>query len=209
MCSSDLTAAQKTDTTQVTPAPSVTDYPVQEMQITPENLQSYQDTLSDNFQGSQWQPGEGGDYTLTGDDGSTVTMHPDGTTSATEAPTENLLDAIGATETQPTAAQTTAQPTQTSAAQPTQTQAAPAQAAAEAAPKGLSVDQLQSLYSLFEGDAAAAAPQATEQAATGPQTYAPSEEANYLDALGKSPEYYKAIDPETLQMLQQIGRAHV
>lgn len=181
-------------------------YAPQEMQITPENLQSYQDTLSSNFQGAQWQPSETGDYTLTGDDGSTITMHKDGTTSVTEAPPENLLDAIDAATTQPTQTTPTgAQPTQTTATggtQPTQTTVAPAP---EAAPKGLSVDQLASLYSLFEGDTSGAQPQATEQAAAGAQTYAPSKEASFLGALGEKPQFLEGPDPETLALLNQLG----
>ena len=200
-------ASYETPTPAPAPTPGTTpDYPVQEMQITPENLQSYQDTLSDNFQGSQWQAGEGGDYILTGDDGSTITMHADGTTTATEAPPENLLDAIGesATEAQPT--QTGTQPTRTTATsgetQPTRTVA---QTAAEASPTGLSVDQLASLYSLFEGEGAGAAPQATDQAAAGTQAYKPAEGVSYLDELGEKPRYLDGLDPETLQIMQQLG----
>lgn len=196
----------------VTAAPSTTepaatpDYPVQEMQITPENLASFQDTLSSNFQGSQWTPGEGGDYTLTGDDGSTITMHKDGTTTATEAPPENLLDAIGTTGGQPTQTTPTGgQPTQTTATgggQPTQVTPAAAKA------KGYTADQLQALGALIDQLGGQATPEEIQQATAGTagaQTYAPSKEASFLDELGKTPEYYKAIDPETLQLLGQLG----
>lgn len=188
---------------EAAPTPSTPNYSVQEMQITPENLASYQQTLSDNFQGSQWTPGGGGDYTLTGDDGSTITMHKDGTTSATEAPPENLLDAIGTTGGQPTQAASGTQPTQApTAAQPTQTTAAPTP---EAAPKGLSVDQLASLYSLFEGETPAAAPQAAEQGAASAQAYAPAKEASFLGELGEKPHYLEGLDPETMALLNQLG----
>lgn len=204
----DKTAAQEADTTPVTPAPppETPTYPPQEMQITPENLRSYQDTLSENFQGSQWQAGEGGDYTLTADDGSTVTMHQDGSVSSTPAPSENLLDTIGKETTGgATAAGGGGGTTAAGGAGATQTPTTPAKTPAD---QGYSSSQLQALGSLLDQlngqPAAQEAPQAAA-AATGPQTYAPSEEASYLDALGKSPEYYKSIDPETLQLLQQMG----
>lgn len=201
-------APYETPTPEPTPEPTPTtpDYPVQEMQITPENLASFQDTLSSNFQASQWQADDEGNYTLVGDDGSTITMHPDGTTSATEAPPENLLDAIGTTGGQPTQTTPTGgQPTQTTATgggQPTQVTPAAAKA------KGYTADQLQALGALIDQLGGQATPEEIQQATAGTagaQTYAPSKEASFLDELGKTPEYYKAIDPETLQLLGQLG----
>lgn len=186
-----------------TPTDTTPTYAPQDLGITPESLASFQDTLSSNFQGSQWKPGEGGDYTLTGDDGSTITMHADGTTSATEAPAGNLLDAIGATETPSTpTTPTVTPPTATGGTQPTQTTTTPTP---EEAPKGLSVNQLASLYSLFEGEAPAAAPQAAEQGAAGAQAYVPAKEASFLGGLGEKPHYLEGVDPETAALLKQIG----
>lgn len=186
-----------------TPAPATPDYAPQEMQITPENLASYQDTLSSNFQGSQWKPSTGGEYTLTGDDGSTITMHKDGTTTATAAPSENLLDTLGQKTTTTggtttggtTGGGTTTGGTTTGGATP------PA-----AAPKS-AFDQLMALAKALDSEGAQTQTTMQEPSVdAAPSGAAPvSPVVNFLDDLGQKPRYLEGMDPQVAALLQQIG----
>ena len=61
-------------------------YPIQDLGVSPESMQELQEILSDeNFRASQWKPDDAGGYTMTGDDGSTLTIDADGSTYFTEA----------------------------------------------------------------------------------------------------------------------------
>ena len=68
-------------------------YPVQDLGITPENMDSYQQTLKETVAnggfGSQWVPNDDGTYTMTYDDGSTVQADVSG----------NILNSTNATDT--------------------------------------------------------------------------------------------------------------
>jgi hypothetical protein len=77
-------------------------YGVQDLGITPENWESFnQNLLSMQEKGqlpSQWKLGEGGNYTFTSDDGSTMTIDQSGNIAGyTEAPAGNMLGETPAT----------------------------------------------------------------------------------------------------------------
>lgn len=144
--------------------------------------------------------------TITGDDGSTVTLNPDGSITSTESKdTGSFVDSItgGTTTTGGTTAggtttggTTTGGTTTGGTTTPTTTQ-----------PAALTDEQkLAGLASLLDSGSAAQTTTYT------PSTGAASSGAaaiptavNYLGELGQAPRYLEELDPEVVNMLQQLG----
>jgi hypothetical protein len=148
-----------------TPPP---DYGVQDLGITDENLQSFNENLKEmTDEGrlpSQWQADEEGNYTYVADDGSTLTIGPDGEiVHYTEAPQGNLPGETPAPAPAPAPAPpakiTTAPP---SAAPPPSSAPAPSRAPAPAAQSGLDVNALMALLGAMGGSQAAPSAPAPE-----------------------------------------------
>ena len=145
--------------------PPPPDYGVQDLGITDENWQSFNENLKrmtdEGRLPSQWQADEEGNYTYVDDDGSTLTIGPDGDiVHYTEAPIGNLPGETPAPAPAPPPPKSVAPAPPAPSPPPPAPSPAPSPAPAPAAQSGLDVNALMALLgSLGGGQAAPAAPQ--------------------------------------------------
>lgn len=174
-------------------------FPVQDLGVSPQDWESFQQTLADEgFIPSQWKTNDEGGYTIIGDDGSTLTINADGSTSFTEATDTTYT---GPARQAPGIKLTPGVPAKTGETTPGTTTPG-AETPAQAKPK-LSQDDVMSLLAMISGEDFNYQPQQqpTQQKAgpTGAQVKVgggQGSEINYLDELGEKPSYLDTLEQE-------------